>query len=863
MAMDLFAALSAAASHVQEQRVNAEQWLKNLEEQNLPSYLQALVQELGMPARPIETRQLAGLLLKNSLTARDLVQRQVLAERWLNLPPDVRVQVRGLVLRILEDEQREVRFTAALIVGKIAAIEVPAKAWPELIPGLVHNISTGNQFVRQASFQSLGYVCEEVSEDEAAAEILQEQSSHILNAIAMGMKVEETNDDIKIAATNALKNSMEFVRNNMQREAERNLIMQMIFAATQSKNVQVRVSAYQCLVTIAAVYYDLLQPYMLDIFNLTSSSMKMGADDDEVAQQAIEFWSTICDEELDLIEMANDCRETGAQPSRVCFGYAAAALVNITPLVLMRLTNQSEEVDDQTWNAAMAAGVCLTLMANTCRDQIVQHVLPFVQSNIANPDWRFREAATLAFGCILDGPSPDDLKPLVVQALPRIVSQLKDESDVVKDTSAWTIGRICQFLPESIDPQNAMPALMTALYASLSDVPRVAANVCWAIHNLAENTEVSGKTSLMSPYFQVLVQALLQTTTRSDASEANLLTSSYEAINVLIHTAAPDMYELVGQLMPPLMQRLLETLNSAPTETTNEVQALLCGSLQVIVQKLSPDVVKPNAGNLMQLFLRVLQNNTSAVMEEAMMAVGAVANSVEENFIEFMPAFQRSLLQGLSDHLAYHVCTVSVGVVGDVARALGQSMAPFCDDIMQMLLQLLQNPNMERSVKPHVISCLADIAMGVGGYFERYLEHVAPFLSGACKVEFQNGQDVDNIEYLNTLRESVLEAYTGILQGLDTARKAQLFMGCLPDVLKFMELLARPDSEHEDTVIQKACGLIGDIARSLGVDANVRNALKSQPIEQLAKWGKASPVAATKEAGEWAIKCVQDVSRSK
>lgn len=38
------------------------------------------------------------------------------------------------------------------------------------------------------------------------------------------------------------------------------------------------------------------------------------------------------------------------------------------------------------------------LMATCCEDDIVPHVLPFVKEHIKSPDWRYRDAAVMAFG---------------------------------------------------------------------------------------------------------------------------------------------------------------------------------------------------------------------------------------------------------------------------------------------------------------------------------------------------------------------------------------------------------------------------------------------------------------------------------
>ena len=59
---------------------------------------------------------------------------------------------------------------------------------------------------------------------------------------------------------------------------------------------------------------------------------------------------------------------------------------------------QEEFDDDDEWNPCKAAGVCLMLLATCCEDDIVQHVLPFVKDNINSPDWRYRDAAVMAFG---------------------------------------------------------------------------------------------------------------------------------------------------------------------------------------------------------------------------------------------------------------------------------------------------------------------------------------------------------------------------------------------------------------------------------------------------------------------------------
>jgi importin subunit beta-1 len=69
------------------------------------------------------------------------------------------------------------------------------------------------------------------------------------------------------------------------------------------------------------------------------------------------------------------------------------------------LAKQEEYDDDDEWNPCKAAGVCLMLMATCCEDDIIQHVLPFILEHIKSADWRYRDAAVMAFGrCFLPYP---------------------------------------------------------------------------------------------------------------------------------------------------------------------------------------------------------------------------------------------------------------------------------------------------------------------------------------------------------------------------------------------------------------------------------------------------------------------------
>ncbi len=84
-----------------------------------------------------------------------------------------------------------------------------------------------------------------------------------------------------------------------------------------------------------------------------------------VAVQALEFWNTICEEELTIVEEQD--------PSVPCHNFMRAAAPHLVPILLEQLTKQEEgqEQDPSTWNLSVAAGMCLGSAAQVVGNDLV------------------------------------------------------------------------------------------------------------------------------------------------------------------------------------------------------------------------------------------------------------------------------------------------------------------------------------------------------------------------------------------------------------------------------------------------------------------------------------------------------------
>ncbi|KAL6047512.1 Importin subunit beta-1 [Balamuthia mandrillaris] len=853
--MDLSQILLNAQSADSQLRGVAEAQLQSAEQQNMPAFLVALSAELASEEKNPLSRKLAGLILKNALTATDEDLQEQKAKNWLALDLQLRNTVKTNILNALSSKTEEASSTAAQVIAAIAAIEMPEGGWDDLLPLLVAPLLQEDEAKKIACLKAISYICDATDPD-----ALLRFSNQILTGIVQCTRAEETSTAVRLAGINALLNTLVLVGPNFEREDEKNYIMQVVCTATQASDTRIAAIAFECLVKIAGLYYAHITSWMQYIFDITIKAIR--SEDEDVAQQAVEFWSTICDVEIDILLEIEECASMGIKPERSCQNFIKGAIKFLAPVLTEALTRQeSEEQDEDTWNVSTAAGTCLSLIANTVYDEVVPEIMPFVQKHIQDQNWRLREAAVLAFGSILEGPTGYLITELVTQAVPLLLIHMGDQVTLVKDTAAWTLGRICQLHSGCLT--DKLSDVMKVFLHCLEDEPRIASKICWAIHNLAESfEEASDKpSSPLSQYFKALVEALLKATERDDADESFLRASAYEALNLLIQNAANDCRDPTKQLVPVFLDRLEKAFNfqivsADDKEAQNELLGHLCGALQACTQKLEADI-KPFADKMMTLFLRVFETQNATVHEEALMAVGAIANAVEVDFVRYMPAFHKWLEFALRNWEEHQVCTVAVGVVGDICRAIQEKVQPYCDVIVTLLLDNLRNPNINRSVKPPILSCFGDIAIAISGGFDKYLSIVMNMLQQASATEATDPSDYDFVDYVNQLREDIFEAYTAIIQGLRTDNKGDLFLPYVEHLVGFVSHVWQ-DTTKTEAVTRGAVGVLGDLAHALG--PKVKNYLQHEIVQGIVNESCNSQSSQTREVAKWAKQIIAKIN---
>ena len=259
--------LTVAAGADMNARQQAQSVLETAETTQTVEYINALVALMINPQVEEGLRNLAGLQIKNALTGTSSKIAADKKQRWLGLDPNMRVQVKGALLRLLCDRSAQVARSAAIVIAKMGEIELSVKQWPELCSQLHDHVTNSTTQAggdlqlaaqtRRFTLNSMGYLCEYLYD--ANCDLEPDQMNKLLTAIIFCMD-DKQSPVIRHAAMQALSESLPFATTNFARANERNVIMKKVCEASQMQgtdedSVKTRRFAYVCMTIVAQFYY--------------------------------------------------------------------------------------------------------------------------------------------------------------------------------------------------------------------------------------------------------------------------------------------------------------------------------------------------------------------------------------------------------------------------------------------------------------------------------------------------------------------------------------------------------------------------------------------------------------------------------
>ncbi|KAF0992443.1 hypothetical protein HZS_6540 [Henneguya salminicola] len=865
--MDIYKILQATICPNAEDRNTAIKFLESAAATNYNEIIEALALTLANTEIDSHTRGTAGLYLKNMLVSRSAALKTVLINKWLALNQEFREKIKDMVIRTLGTEKTSPSVSAQLI-SAIAYAEFPINGWHELLPSLTNNISNNtNQDIKEASIEAVGYICQDLPQG-----VLTQYSADLLSNIIQCMKKDQS-DRIRSVATKALFNSLEFVSRNFEIDTHRNLIMQHVCESAVCRERSIRITGLQCLCKIVTLYYNHMEAYMTQaLFSITFDAMK--SEDDDIALQGIEFWSSLCEEEQDI----NLCSEGDEKQLFTNKNYSLKALPYIIPSILDRLCIDSYEEDEDTWSPHKAASVCLMLLSDVCREDISAHLLPFIGTNCRSTEPFRRDASMLALGALVDGVGDTNLTTMVKDGHTIVLELAKDSSPRVRDSSLWVLGKMYERHPGFSSDVNTTIQSLAIAYEGLKDVPRVATNACWtfyfiikAMYDVASaNSGERPNTLFISNRYENIISAVYTTIKRDDAGSTSLRAAAFELLDKLIECHPLDTHTIITSNLSYVLHEcslLFTAINTpiSPSHMTElaQYQSLYCIVLQNYFKVLELHEIAHLAEPLIQSLVNYLKlTRISTVQEDVLLTFGVLIQfSPQHIVLNQITSFLPYITECLSNSSEITLCISASSVMGDICNAVGKAMVAYAKNIMMIIFKHFTNTALDIQLKSHLLILCGDLALALGPDFRPYLSETLELLKVVSTLSSSEDDDVDYIEAVDEIKSSCLETYTSILQGMYqiepiTGEDFQVWSPHISYTLHLIDTISQ-DPNHSDSIACSSCGLLGDLLHTF--KSNIKSALNTASIQKLIHEASHSSASKTKTVGVWLQKLLQSV----
>ncbi|KAF6260222.1 ARM repeat-containing protein [Scenedesmus sp. NREL 46B-D3] len=741
---------------------------------------------------PMEVRQSAGLLLKNSLK-----------EQYAGLSEDFRNYIKGDLLHVLSHPERVLRHTAGSITTTVVGT-LGLTGWPELVVWLGASLGGGSDAAAlDGALDSLAKVVEDhphemdtqlvgASWGPAPAPVSNMLVPPLL--ALLGSAVAE----VRRRALAVLNDMFGQMPAGFQAALPQYTEAVFKLATDESPGVRREVCIGFC--QLIAVHPELLQPQLPQLIEYMLVSNQDA--DDEVALEAAEFWLAFCESDLgmellipvmsrlipvlmknmvfdeydDEVQAAEEAELAQGQPdsekdirpthAKQGKGRAGGGMAD----------GEEDDGDDddeamRVWNLRKCSAAALDMLSNHLNDeQILPLLLPIVQQRLADPDWRVRESAILALGAVSEG-CHMGLAPYLNDMVKMLLPVLQDPRPMVRIITCWCISRYVQWVllpPGSAEPARGAPLprvapenealfeqILAGLLSRVADGNgRVQEAACSGLVELLEHAGTCTHGAVLVPRLQPLTETLSQAASSCGRRNLRIV---LEGISTTCSVAGGRVLSqhpaAVQQLVVPLLNRwqaigFVERDVVPIMEALNNMSVGLGPAFEPYAQAVFEKGVM-----LLQLQQEAraaqLAGSASAYDVDMHMAaldmLAGIADglraSVEPLVAAASPALPALVLAACGDS-ASDVRQSAFALVGDLAKACPSHVLPRLDELVKLSLACMEVPALTEPNMPsanNAIWSLGELMMRanpamVAPYIVRICEAAATPLMGGVRV---------------------------------------------------------------------------------------------------------------------------------
>jgi importin subunit beta-1 len=793
-----------------EKRKNAEIELKNrIKNKN---FFLVLLEILCDCSIDLQIRRLAGIILKNQIDEFGPGSLDNELGWFSAIDKNLRNYFKKTLINNLSSNYKIIRRTVSQILGKISFIELKNGIWENIFEEFSEYLSIKNctNNCYEGILETMDFLFQEFFDDLKFLDLFKTKSVLILNITLNPLKQNNLEkEQLIFPALKTLYTILHFIE---LKEYECSSIFSLIINQLITSNDNIKKISFEILEILVKRYYKIVNKYISLIFDLTLTTFKYGKE--EVSLKAIEFWSTLADEEFQITLNSIRALSEGRIPTI----YSEQIVIksgSVLPFILLQFIENKKISENEDWNCNSAVGLCLNFMSQAGPNEILPRFIDLIENKITlNSKTKFKQSGVFSLVSIFDGIGTKLLYNHLIKTSLLWLSFSENNDEELKKTTFFLFGKILHLSPFVL--RMNLNQILRIILKNIFD-RKNRNNIFWILNEIFQSFELEG---LIECYLESICSVVYNLISKTIA-DCEMVDELYEIICSIILNSNIRSQSRLFLLIPSTFVALKSSFvnqSFSLKEFAVKIQSHLFRFLGSLIQRFGQKLTGSFVNELIE-FIRVLlevkkeKNFDSDLENEMIIFFGTVVQKYKKESKILIRDFTPVLFEYIKKNTEHQAITIAIGFLGDICNSFEDLPQSFIQKSTLTLINLLQNEFINLDTKPLIISCLGDLSYVSGNYFFEFQNSVIPILKSAI-ISIRNQEkfpDQDLIEWILTLKESILESLTGLIQSDPFVSSSQKFF---EENIEFIWLIKSIyDIITEDRILRttKLCiGLLGD-----------------------------------------------------
>ena len=800
-------------------RVPAEKELQNLCINNYGPFLFELSKKFQDEKEECTVRQLSATIIKNKIIE--------YKDKWFNLDENIKEQIKNNILASLITPDINVKKAAAFTIAGICRVELPKNIWTNIFDTLINASQNNNIDVKITSLITLGYIFEEFTVNSIHLNINNDTITKLLNMYYSILSNSSQNGGDNIPLILSCLNSIRYfvpyfeviISDNSSRLIFFNLIKDYMLNADE------KIRQYGIIIFAELIehyykyfqnYIDILMQNLFQIIDKDSENNKMSC---------LEVLCTIGEKEINLINTAYNVTSN--------FYFLNKYKQQISQIVLKFII--TNKFDDEDYSLSKYCRLLIIYMSLCCDFSFTEEMLNYYLKNISSNDAIIKFSALNVFNSILESKDKNKIFPIIQNSLPMLSSILIDNQTIlfVRKLIAKIMKKISKnfgFLIKN-DP-DLFGKFMTLFYNLLKDnPPEIVFTILESVNELVKQIETNEylDKNILGSYAKTYFDILLKL-----SQEISLFNPDNNVPMVALFTigsfgghVANDVNNEAYNVFKLLLEMFSNTFKINLFENQHirlNYQEYICMSLDNFLR--NNKALEKDVRNLFSLIMQSFQQRQE-IYEEGISLVGSISSYLQGGFMKEMSTFNSYLLHGLNSTDSYGICKTSLSTLDEIIMYSGADFNMYVEKYLKIILHILSDNTINRELKPKSFGIISQLFLSCPQevFKQNYYNEIMAMVGGAfeaCKMDF--GQEKDNVDFINyiiELKESILEAMTCIFKAVEDRGDLQLFIPYATKTVEFINFILRDEAQLNNEIIRNSLALIANFCEDYGKNIKV------------------------------------------